>query len=33
MGGYKNVVDMVTNIHNEFGVTVPVSIHLDHGTL
>ncbi|HKL95009.1 MAG TPA: class II fructose-1,6-bisphosphate aldolase [Haploplasma sp.] len=32
MGGYKNVVDMVQNIHDTFNVTVPVAIHLDHGT-
>lgn len=32
MGGYKNVVDMVVNVHNEFGITVPVAIHLDHGS-
>lgn len=32
MGGYKNVVDMVKNVHDFLGVTVPVAIHLDHGT-
>ena len=32
MGGYKNVVDMVQNVHDTFNVTVPVAIHLDHGT-
>ena len=32
MGGFKNVVDMVTNIHEFYNVTVPVAIHLDHGS-
>lgn len=32
MCGYKNVVDMVRNVHEELGITVPVAIHLDHGT-
>lgn len=32
MAGYKNVVDMVKNVHDFLGVTVPVAIHLDHGT-
>src|SRR5690554_2875604 len=32
MGGYKNVVDMVTNLDKTLNVTVPVAIHLDHGT-
>lgn len=32
MGGYKNVVDMVTNLDKTLNVSVPVAIHLDHGT-
>ncbi|MBQ9048929.1 MAG: class II fructose-1,6-bisphosphate aldolase [Solobacterium sp.] len=32
MCGYKNVVDMVRNVHDKLGITVPVAIHLDHGT-
>ena len=32
MGGYKNVVDMVNNIGNYLNITVPVCLHLDHGT-
>ncbi|VEU80067.1 class II fructose-1,6-bisphosphate aldolase [Haploplasma axanthum] len=32
MAGYKNVVEMVKNVHDFLGVTVPVAIHLDHGT-
>lgn len=32
MGGYKNVVDMVTNLDKTLNVTVPVAIHLDHGS-
>lgn len=32
MGGYKTVVGMVTNLIEEFGITVPVAIHLDHGS-
>lgn len=32
MGGYKNVMDMVKNIHEFYKVTVPVAVHLDHGT-
>jgi fructose-bisphosphate aldolase class II len=32
MGGYKNVMDMVKNIHDFYNVTVPVAVHLDHGT-
>ena len=32
MCGYKNVVDMVRNIHDFLGITVPVALHLDHGT-
>jgi len=32
MAGYKNVVEMVKNVHDFLNVTVPVAIHLDHGT-
>ncbi len=32
MGGFKLVVDMVTDLYNNLGITVPVSIHLDHGS-
>lgn len=32
MGGYKMVVDMVKDLHDSLGVTVPVALHLDHGT-
>jgi len=32
MGGYKTVVALVKALDEHFGVTVPVAIHLDHGT-
>ena len=32
MCGYKNVVDMVKNVHDSMNITVPVALHLDHGT-
>lgn len=32
MAGFKNVVAMVREIHNSLGVTVPVALHLDHGS-
>ena len=32
MGGYKTVVDMVRDLHDFMGITVPVALHLDHGT-
>jgi fructose-bisphosphate aldolase class II len=32
MCGYKNVVDMVSNVITTMKVTQPVAIHLDHGT-
>ena len=32
IGGYKMVVDMVNDLHDSMGITVPVAIHLDHGT-
>ncbi|MDO4466186.1 MAG: class II fructose-1,6-bisphosphate aldolase [Bacillota bacterium] len=32
MQGFKNVVAMVTQIHDNMGITVPVALHLDHGS-
>ena len=32
MGGYKMVADMVRDLHDSMGITVPVALHLDHGT-
>ena len=32
MAGFKNVVAMVREIHDSMGITVPVALHLDHGT-
>ena len=32
MCGFKNVVEMVKNVHDYLKITVPVTIHLDHGT-
>ena len=32
MGGYKTVVGMVKGMIEELNITVPVAIHLDHGT-
>lgn len=32
MGGYKNVHDMVVNVGNYLNISVPVCLHLDHGT-
>ena len=32
MGGYKLVVAMVTALMEEYNTTVPVAIHLDHGS-
>jgi len=32
MGGYKNVADMVNNLMWFLKITVPVALHLDHGT-
>jgi fructose-bisphosphate aldolase class II len=32
MGGYKNVMSMVRELIAFLGVTVPVAVHLDHGT-
>ena len=32
MCGFKTVADMVRNIYDHMGITVPVALHLDHGT-
>ena len=32
MGGYKTVMGIVNNLYDELGITVPVAVHLDHGT-
>ena len=32
MGGYKLVADLIRNLHDKLEITVPVAIHLDHGT-
>lgn len=32
MCGFKNVVAMVKNVHDTLGITVPVALHLDHGS-
>ena len=32
MAGSKNVVAMVKEIHDSMGITVPVALHLDHGS-
>ena len=32
MGGYTTVVGMVNGLINELGITVPVALHLDHGS-
>ena len=32
MCGYKTVADMVKNIYESLNITVPVALHLDHGT-
>lgn len=32
MSGWKNVVDMVTNVMTSKKITVPVALHVDHGT-
>ncbi|WP_209123385.1 class II fructose-1,6-bisphosphate aldolase [Alkalihalobacillus sp. BA299] len=32
MGGFKTVVNMVKSLMEEYKVTVPVAIHLDHGS-
>ena len=32
MGGFKVVADLVKNLHDALNITVPVAIHLDHGS-
>jgi len=32
MGGFKTVADMVSDLYEHMGITVPVALHLDHGT-
>ncbi|MGI6782475.1 MAG: class II fructose-1,6-bisphosphate aldolase [Acholeplasmataceae bacterium] len=32
MGGFRTVMAMVRELHDHFKVTVPVAVHLDHGT-
>lgn len=32
MGGFKTVCGMVKGMHDDLGITVPVAIHLDHGS-
>lgn len=32
MGGYKTIADMVTDFIDYLGITVPVCLHVDHGT-
>lgn len=32
MGGYRLVMAMVRELHDAMGITVPVAVHLDHGT-
>ena len=32
MGGFKTVYHMVTDLYESMGITVPVALHLDHGT-
>ncbi|NCB32797.1 MAG: class II fructose-1,6-bisphosphate aldolase [Erysipelotrichia bacterium] len=32
MTGFKTVADMVRDVHDAMGITVPVALHLDHGT-
>ena len=32
MAGYKTVVDMVNDVIDSQGITVPVALHLDHGS-
>ena len=32
MGGYKTVVNLVKDLYESMGITVPVALHLDHGT-
>ena len=32
MGGFTTVVHMVKGLMHDYGITVPVAIHLDHGS-
>lgn len=32
MGGFRTVMAMVRELHDHFNITVPVAVHLDHGT-
>ena len=32
MGGYNVIVGMVNGMIKDMGITVPVALHLDHGT-
>lgn len=32
MGGFKVVADLIKNMHDSLNITVPVAIHLDHGS-
>ena len=32
MGGYKTIVGMVNGLLEELNITVPVALHLDHGS-
>ncbi|MDD6367131.1 MAG: ketose-bisphosphate aldolase, partial [Stecheria intestinalis] len=32
MGGFKVVADLVKDLHDAMGITVPIALHLDHGT-
>jgi fructose-bisphosphate aldolase class II len=32
MGGFKMVADLVRDLYESMGITVPVALHLDHGT-
>lgn len=32
MGGYKTIVGMVNGMMEDLGITVPVALHLDHGS-
>ena len=32
MGGYRTVMGIVSNLIDDLGITVPVAVHLDHGS-
>lgn len=32
MGSFKMVADLVKDLHDAMGITIPVALHLDHGT-